>query len=167
MPRPCAEHGRFGLRRSRAKPTTEAFVTHRAVHSRPNTFVGFADCFLRSVCFRPLRRVKNENRPETAERKQIMKLEEVNQKTKEAVDFLVAALESGQSEVLTQYLAAIAKFHTYSFGNIMLDRAAEAGCDQCCRGPCLELAGPFHSPRRTRDFHPGSDGRSQANYESR
>ena len=49
-----------------------------------------------------------------------MKLEEVNQKTKEAVDFLVAALESGQSEVLTQYLAAIAKFHTYSFGNIML-----------------------------------------------
>ena len=53
-----------------------------------------------------------------------MKLEEVNQKTKEAVDFLVAALESGQSEVLTQYLAAIAKFHTYSFGNIMLIASA-------------------------------------------
>jgi len=49
-----------------------------------------------------------------------MKLEEVNQKTKEAVDFLVAALESGHSEVLTQYLAAMAKFRTYSFGNIML-----------------------------------------------
>ena len=49
-----------------------------------------------------------------------MKLEKVNQKTKEAVDFLVAALESGHSEVLTQYLAAMAKFHTYSFGNIML-----------------------------------------------
>jgi hypothetical protein len=31
-----------------------------------------------------------------------MKLEEVNQKTKEAVDFLVAALESGHSEVLTR-----------------------------------------------------------------
>jgi hypothetical protein len=30
-----------------------------------------------------------------------MKLEEVNQRTKEAVDFLVAALESGNSEVLT------------------------------------------------------------------
>jgi antirestriction protein ArdC len=49
-----------------------------------------------------------------------MKLEEVNQKTKEAVDFLVAALESGHSEVLTQYLGAMAKFHSYSFGNVML-----------------------------------------------
>jgi len=49
-----------------------------------------------------------------------MKLEEVNQKTKEAVDFLVAALESGHSEVLTAYLGAMAKFRNYSFGNIML-----------------------------------------------
>src|SRR6516162_2543458 len=49
-----------------------------------------------------------------------MKLEEVNQRTKEAVDFLVAALESGHSEVLTSYLGAMAKFHTYSFGNILL-----------------------------------------------
>jgi antirestriction protein ArdC len=49
-----------------------------------------------------------------------MKLEEVNQRTKEAVDFLVAALESGHSEVLTAYLGAMAKFRNYSFGNIML-----------------------------------------------
>ena len=49
-----------------------------------------------------------------------MKLEEVNTRTKEAVDFLFGALESGHSEVLTAYLGAMAKFHTYSFGNIML-----------------------------------------------
>src|SRR6202050_5731292 len=49
-----------------------------------------------------------------------MRLEEVNTRTKEAVDFLVAALESGHSEVLTAYLGAMAKFRTYSFGNIML-----------------------------------------------
>jgi len=49
-----------------------------------------------------------------------MKLEEVNQRTKDAVHFLVTALESGNSEVLTAYLGAMAKFHTYSFGNIML-----------------------------------------------
>ena len=49
-----------------------------------------------------------------------MKLEEVNKRTKEAVDFLVAALESGHSEVLAAYLGAMAKFHTYSFGNVML-----------------------------------------------
>src|SRR5258706_13203465 len=49
-----------------------------------------------------------------------MKLEEVNKRTKEAVDFLVAALESGHSEVLTAYLGAMAKFRNYSYGNIML-----------------------------------------------
>ncbi len=49
-----------------------------------------------------------------------MKLEEVNQRTKEAVDFLVVSLESGHSEVLATYLVAMAKFHNYSFGNIML-----------------------------------------------
>src|SRR5579859_2313375 len=49
-----------------------------------------------------------------------MKLEEINNKTNEAFSYLVAALESGESEVLTQYLNAMARFHNYSFGNIML-----------------------------------------------
>jgi hypothetical protein len=49
-----------------------------------------------------------------------MKLEEINNRTKDAVTHLVEALESGQSEVLTEYLAAMARFHNYSFGNIML-----------------------------------------------
>ncbi len=44
-----------------------------------------------------------------------MKLEEINNKTNEAFSFLVAALESGESEVLTQYFNAMARFHTYSF----------------------------------------------------
>jgi hypothetical protein len=41
-------------------------------------------------------------------------------RTNEAVHFPVGALESGHSEVVTAYLGAMAKFHTYSFGNIML-----------------------------------------------
>ena len=49
-----------------------------------------------------------------------MKLEEIKNKTKEATDYLVQSLEAGHSDVLTQYLGAMAKFHTYSFGNIML-----------------------------------------------
>ena len=49
-----------------------------------------------------------------------MKLEEINNRTKDAVNHLVEALESGQSEVLTQYISAMARFHNYSFGNIML-----------------------------------------------
>jgi hypothetical protein len=36
------------------------------------------------------------------------------------VNHVVEALQSGQSEVLTQYLSAMARFHHYSFGNTML-----------------------------------------------
>ncbi|HEY8671671.1 MAG TPA: ArdC family protein, partial [Terriglobales bacterium] len=64
--------------------------------------------------------MKYENKPETAEKEKTMKLEEIKNKTNEAVTYLVAALESGQSDVLTQYLNAMARFHNYSFGNIML-----------------------------------------------
>jgi hypothetical protein len=49
-----------------------------------------------------------------------MKLEEIKNKTNEAVSYLVAALKSGESEVLTEYLKAMARFHTYSFGNVTL-----------------------------------------------
>jgi len=35
------------------------------------------------------------------------------------VDYLLEQLEAGKSETLTAYLAAMARFHSYSFGNIM------------------------------------------------
>ncbi len=38
---------------------------------------------------------------------------------KQAVDFLLQQLEAGKSETLTAYLAAMARFHAYSFGNIL------------------------------------------------
>ena len=38
---------------------------------------------------------------------------------KQAVDFLLQQLEAGKSEALTAYLAAMARFHSYSFGNIL------------------------------------------------
>ena len=37
-----------------------------------------------------------------------------------SIQVLIDALESGHSEVLTSYLTAMAKFHHYSFGNILL-----------------------------------------------
>ena len=49
-----------------------------------------------------------------------MKLEDIQNRTKDAVDYLVQSLESGHSEVLAQYLGAMARFHTYSFCNVML-----------------------------------------------
>jgi hypothetical protein len=56
-----------------------------------------------------------------------MKFEEVNLKTKKAVDYLVQSLESGHSAVLTQHLGAMARFRNYSFGNIMLMARLRAG----------------------------------------
>ena len=61
-----------------------------------------------------------------------MKLEEIKNKTNEAVGYLVEALEKGQSEVLTEYLNAMARFHQYSFGNIML--IARQTVNNICNG---------------------------------
>ena len=38
---------------------------------------------------------------------------------KQAVDYLIEQLEAGKSETLTAYLGAMARFHNYSFGNIL------------------------------------------------
>jgi hypothetical protein len=38
---------------------------------------------------------------------------------KQAVEHLIRQLEAGKSEALTQYLSAMARFHSYSFGNIL------------------------------------------------
>ena len=43
----------------------------------------------------------------------------VQQAIEESTNRLVALLEAGQSEALTQYLGVMAKFHNYSFGNQM------------------------------------------------
>jgi hypothetical protein len=38
---------------------------------------------------------------------------------RQAVDYLIQQLEAGKSETLTAYLGAMARFHSYSFGNIL------------------------------------------------
>src|SRR5579875_3042453 len=38
---------------------------------------------------------------------------------KQAVDHLIQQLEAGKSESLTAYLNAMARFHNYSFGNVL------------------------------------------------
>src|SRR5439155_5158773 len=72
------------------------------------------------TCFVRCRSSEEQNKPETARKGKTMKLEDIKSKIKDAVDYLVQSLESGHSGVLTQYLGAIARFHTYSFGNVML-----------------------------------------------
>ncbi len=49
-----------------------------------------------------------------------MKAEEAKKIADQALQTLADALKSGKSEQITQYLAMLAKFHRYSFGNVML-----------------------------------------------
>jgi Antirestriction protein len=49
-----------------------------------------------------------------------MKAEEAKKIADQALQNLTDALKSGKSERLTQYLAMLAKFHRYSFGNVLL-----------------------------------------------
>ncbi len=49
-----------------------------------------------------------------------MKSEQVKEITSKAIEELVAALNAGRSEALTNYLAAVAKFRKYSLCNVLL-----------------------------------------------
>jgi antirestriction protein ArdC len=49
-----------------------------------------------------------------------MNSQQIAELTKKAVEDLARALEAGHSEALTQYLAAISRFHKYSLHNVML-----------------------------------------------
>lgn len=49
-----------------------------------------------------------------------MKAEQAKQLADEALQNLAAALEQGKSEALTAYLATMSRFHSYSWGNVLL-----------------------------------------------
>src|ERR1700730_10234685 len=49
-----------------------------------------------------------------------MNSENIKKAANQAIEQLVAALNQGRSESLTQYLAAIGRFHRYSLRNVML-----------------------------------------------
>jgi N-terminal domain of anti-restriction factor ArdC len=61
-----------------------------------------------------------------------MKLEEIKNTTKDAIDHLIRSLESGHSEVLAEYLSAMAHFRTYSFGNVMLIASQRPDATHVC-----------------------------------
>ena len=49
-----------------------------------------------------------------------MKIEEAKQIATKAIEELSQALEAGHSEKLREYLGAMARFHRYSWHNVML-----------------------------------------------
>jgi N-terminal domain of anti-restriction factor ArdC len=59
-----------------------------------------------------------------------MKVEQAKQIANKAIEELVAALKANPSEALTSYLKTVAKFHKYSFQNILLIAIA---CPQATR----------------------------------
>jgi hypothetical protein len=54
------------------------------------------------------------------ERTKKMNSENIKNITNQAIEQLIEALKAGNSEAFTNYLAAVAKFHRYSFQNILL-----------------------------------------------
>src|SRR5664279_3795680 len=90
-------------------------------HSHPATVTSLRSVpFTVPSVFVGLRAREEQKQAANGRKEKTMKLEEINNRTKDAVSYLVEALESGKSEVLTQYLSAMGRFHSYSFGNIML-----------------------------------------------
>ncbi|MFN8006768.1 MAG: ArdC family protein [Terriglobia bacterium] len=49
-----------------------------------------------------------------------MKIEQAKQLSEQAIEKLIETLESGKSEALKAYLAAMSRFRKYSFGNVLL-----------------------------------------------
>jgi hypothetical protein len=54
------------------------------------------------------------------ERTRKMNSEDIKKVTNQAIEQLIASLNQGRSETLTQYLVAIGRFHRYSLRNVML-----------------------------------------------
>jgi antirestriction protein ArdC len=65
-----------------------------------------------------------------------MNSENIKKLTNQAIENLVTALKEGRSETLTQYLAAIGRFHRYSLRNVMLIASQK---------PAATLVAGFHA----------------------
>ena len=62
-----------------------------------------------------------------------MNSENIKKITNQAIEQLITALNEGRSETLTQYLAAIGRFHRYSLQKRNAHRITEADRNACGR----------------------------------
>jgi hypothetical protein len=86
---------RFGLRRFRAKQKLTPFVTHRALTRALPLSLDTVRSFRRRVCFCPLRSGEEQKQAGNGRKEKTMKLEEINNRTKDAINHLIEALEAG------------------------------------------------------------------------
>jgi hypothetical protein len=95
-------------------------VTPVAIRFKPQTLERFATCpFRESVTIWFSFLVERTN-SQLTERTKKMNSENIKKITNQAIEQLITALNAGRSETLTQYLAAIGRFHRYSLRNVML-----------------------------------------------
>jgi N-terminal domain of anti-restriction factor ArdC len=87
--------------------------------------------------------VKDKNSRKRQNRKRNMKLDEIKNTTKAAIDQLIRSLESGHSEVLAAYLSAMAHFPDYSLGNVMLIASQRPSATQVCGMRAWNALGRF------------------------
>jgi len=88
----------------------------------PATFAANTDRYVPSKCVSaPHRKNAAQSRRENYQRldRSAERNNPVQQLINQAIDSLIQQLKAGKSDALTTYLAAMARFHRYSFGNIM------------------------------------------------
>jgi antirestriction protein ArdC len=117
--------------------TQKRFVTHRAdTRALPPSPCSVKPCCRFAVFVPASRLCEEQKQPNPADRGLKMLLtgkskpKSIQELTQASLDVLVKDLESGHSEMLSAYLQAMAKFHYYSFGNILLIAAQRPTASQ-------------------------------------
>jgi hypothetical protein len=85
-----------------------------------------------------------------------MKSEQIKEITDNAAEQLVAALQEGHSEALTNYLKGIARLHHYSLHNVLLIASQKPNASYVAGFRTWNELGRFVEGRE-RDHDPGSD----------
>ena len=90
-----------------------------------------------------------------------MTTEQAKTLSENALNQLMAALESGQSEALKLFLAVMSRFRYYSWGNCLMIYTQRPNATYCCRIPSLASPGALRAQGREghRDSRP--DGRQE------
>ena len=91
-----------------------------------------------------------------------MKVEQAKQIASKAIEQLSQALEAGHSEKLREHLAAMARFHRYSWHNIMLIASQKPDSDPRRRFSRLAQTGSLREEGRERDSDSRPDHSTQS-----
>ena len=87
-----------------------------------------------------------------------MKRDEATKLAEQGLADLNTALQQGASDTLVRYLDVLARFHHYSFGNVMLIASQKPDATQVAGFHTWKKLGPLGEEGRARNCHLGPDG---------